>query len=292
MSAMKTIVATGATSGLGFELVKQLLLKSEPYRFILGARDMKRTQAAYDDIKYDADKHSLTILPLNLSNLREVKTFSRTTLERLGKDKLDYLFLNAAISFGAEEPTGPNGSKWCDSYIVNHLSQHYLTHLLREKLTSSQSRVVVVSSGAVKIVSETKALDKDVRAGSGATGRTIYPATKFIQLLSAHYWRRELPSCTVLAVSPGLIPNTGLGVGAGMKLTMDMPDAKSVPEGAQNLWRAFTIDDFPQDPEQIFLTSWGEWWPKDVYGATLDKELQARWCPSKEEIEKEENLLD
>jgi hypothetical protein len=38
------------------------------------------------------------------------------------------------------------------------------------------------------------------------------------------------------------------------------------------------------------LTSWGEWWPKDVYGKTLDKKLQDKWCPSKEEIEKEEGL--
>ena len=41
---------------------------------------------------------------------------------------------------------------------------------------------------------------------------------------------------------------------------MDMPDAKTVPEGAQNILRAVEITDFPEDPEQIFLTSWGEWW--------------------------------
>jgi hypothetical protein len=54
--------------------------------------------------------------------------------------------------------------------------------------------------------------------------------------------------------------------------------------------RAFTRDDFPEDPEQIFLTSWGEWWGKDVYELSLDKNLQDKWCPSLEAIELEEGI--
>lgn len=34
-------------------------------------------------------------------------------------------------------------------------AQHYLTHLLREKLVASKSRVVIVSSGAIRRVSDT-----------------------------------------------------------------------------------------------------------------------------------------
>lgn len=53
---------------------------------------------------------------------------------------------------------------------------------------------------------------------------------------------------------------------------------------------ALVKDDLPKDPEQMFLTSWGEWWPKDVYALTLDKELQDKWCPGTEEIEKAEGI--
>lgn len=73
-------------------------------------------------------------------------------------------------------------------------------------------------------------LDVDLKANSGADRRVVYSASKFAQLLGAHYWRRELPGCTVVAVSPGLIPGTTLA-GRDMGLTMDMPDAKTVPEG-------------------------------------------------------------
>jgi hypothetical protein len=78
----------------------------------------------------------------------------------------------------------------------------------------------------------TGTLDNDLKAGSGVGGLTIYSETKFVQLLGAHWWRRHLAgSCKVVAVSPGLIPGTGLGAGLGIKLTMDIPDAKTVPEG-------------------------------------------------------------
>ncbi|KUI65485.1 WW domain-containing oxidoreductase [Cytospora mali] len=287
--AAKTVVATGASSGLGFELVKQLLAQAEPYRFILGARDTETTKKAYDELKFDSATHSVTVLPLELSNLKGVKSFSQQTLQKLGQDKLDYLLLNAGVAKGAEGP-GPYGSKWCEPYIVNHLSQHYLTHLLREKLVASNSRVIVVSSGAVRLVTDAAEFDKTLLAGSGLGPIDIYSGTKFVQLLGAHWWRRQLPQCDVLAVSPGLIPQTGLSRHSAMSITASMPDAKSVPEGAQSILRAFTRSDFPSDPEQIFLTSWGEWWGKDVYEKTLDKELQEKWCPSQEDIEQTEGI--
>ncbi len=61
--------------------------------------------------------------------------------------------------------------------------------------------------------------------------------------------------------------------------------------GARSILQAFTRTDFPEDPEQIFLTSWGEWWGKDVYVKTLDRPLQDKWCLGKDEIEMEEGLV-
>jgi len=286
----RTMVATGASSGLGFELVKQLLEQAQPYHLILGCRDVKRTQEAYDSIKYDSQKHRLNLLPLELADLKTVKQFAHRTLKELGSTKLDYLLLNAAMIKAASDP-GPNGSQWSESYVVNHLSQHYLIALLREKLITSNSRIVVVSSGAIKSVQETDSLASNLKAKSGTGPRQLYPASKFAQLLGALYWRRQLKgSCHVVAVSPGLIPNTGLARHSDFKLTMDMPDAKEVSVGAQSILRAFTRDDFPADPDQIFLTSWGEWWGTDVFPLALDKKIQDEFCPSIEEIEREEHL--
>lgn len=60
--------------------------------------------------------------------------------------------------------------------------------------------------------------------------------------------------------------------------------------GAQSILRAFTRSDFPEDPDRIFLTSWGEWWEKSVIEKTTDKALQDKWCPSKEDIERDEGI--
>ncbi|KAI1341916.1 hypothetical protein F5Y15DRAFT_351486 [Xylariaceae sp. FL0016] len=296
MSAIaKTIVATGATSGLGFELVKQLLAQTQPYKFILGARDVETSQAAYNGLKYDSSTHDVTIFPVELKNMKSVKTFAQQTLEKVGSDKIDFLMLNAGTAM-AKNGEGPYGSKWSEPYLVNHLSQHYLTHLLRKKLEESRTRVVVVSSGAVRQVTDTNVLKEEARASNSESAASsglpaVYGVTKFIQLLSAHWWRRELrDTCKVVAVSPGLIPGTGIGRGSGWKIVLNLTDAKSVPEGAQSIYAAFTRDDFPEDPEQIFLTSWGEWWPKDVYGLSLDKALQEKWSPSQERIETEEGV--
>ncbi|CAH0047458.1 unnamed protein product [Clonostachys solani] len=287
-SIAKTVIATGSSSGLGFEVIKQLLEQSQPYKVIVGARNLKRTQDAFDALKYDRDVHSLSILPLELNNLKTVKSFAAESLTHVGSNKIDYLFLCAGISEGADKP-GPHGSKWCEPFIVNHLSQHYLVHLLREKLVESKSRLVFVSSGAVRNVPDVSVLDKQLLGASGAPRSSTYPQTKFVGLLGAHWWRRQLTGqCHVVAVSPGLIPATNLAAGLG--LSVNMADAKTVPEGAKSLLEAFTRTDFPSDPEQIFLTSWGEWWSKDVYAGSLDKELQDKWCPSKEQIEKEENI--
>jgi hypothetical protein len=61
--------------------------------------------------------------------------------------------------------------------------------------------------------------------------------------------------------------------------------------GAQSVMQALMRNDLPTDPDQIFLTSWGEWWSTDVYKLALDKSLQDDFSPSLETIEAEEKLL-
>ncbi|KAF2664880.1 NAD(P)-binding protein [Microthyrium microscopicum] len=291
-SIVKTIVATGASSGLGFEAVKQLLNQTQPYKFLLGCSNTNTAQTAYDELKYDSKKHSVTVLPLDLSDLRTVKKFAAQTLKQIGSDKLDFLFLNAATVKVANEP-GVNGSKWSEPYVVNHLSQHYLIHLLREKLVESKSRLVITSSGAATSVKDPSNFDKIFKAQSGADFFELYGPTKFALLLSTHWWRRQLKGdCDVLAVSPGFIPDTGLARNSQFEFPPEvLKDAKTVETGAQSLLAAFTRDDFPEDTDQVFLTSWGEWWPKEQIKLTLDKDLQDKWSPSKDQIEKEE-LVD
>ncbi|KAG5923910.1 hypothetical protein E4U42_004802 [Claviceps africana] len=283
----KTVVATGLSSGLGFEALKQLLERTTPYKIILGARDTKATDEAVGKLEFDRAADALTVLPLDLSDLSGVKTFAQRALEEVGQGKIDYLLLNAALFKGAGDKAIP-GSKWCEAAVVNHFSQHYLIHLLREKLVASKARIVVVSSGAIRDVEDPTAIEEKIKSGSGTEGYPVYACTKFIQLLGAHWWRRQLTGqCDVVAVSPGFVPDTGLGRHGGLKIPVDVPDAKTTSQGASSVLEALSRSDFPDDPDRIFLTSWGEWWGKDVIEKTLDKSLQDKWCPSKQDLDKD-----
>jgi hypothetical protein len=99
-----------------------LLSQTQPYKFILGARDLKTTTDAYNGLKYDGTKHTITFLPLELNSMTAVKTFAHQTLEKLGPSSIDYLMLNAATGMEKKvAETGPYGSKWIEPYLVNHL---------------------------------------------------------------------------------------------------------------------------------------------------------------------------
>ena len=93
----------------------------QPYQFILGARDAARTQAAYDALSFDGTEHSVKIPPLELLSLRDVKAFADQTLEKLGSQKLDLLFLNASMIGAADERKDGRG-RWCETFVVNHFS--------------------------------------------------------------------------------------------------------------------------------------------------------------------------
>ncbi|KAM3448849.1 hypothetical protein NHJ6243_010056, partial [Beauveria neobassiana] len=200
-SAAKTIIATG-----GFEALKQLLQAPQPYRVVLGARNPSGMQLSLRDVTFES-ANKVEVLPLDLADLKGTRTFAEATLDAIGDAKIDYLFLNAGITKPAV--VNPRGYRWCESAVVNHVAQFYLVHLLREKLVASKSRIVFVSSGAV---------------------RSVPDPGKFF-LLGAHWWRRELTGvCDVVAVSPGLVPETGLARDSAIELPAGSPDARTVPQ--------------------------------------------------------------
>lgn len=131
------------------------------YRVIVGARNVSAARAAFDALPDGKGREpAVTVLPLELADLRNVKTFAREALEVVGKvgesstPRVDYLLLNAAITNAANDNPNKIPGKWCEAFVVNHLAQHYLVHLLRDTLVESGTRIVFVSSGAVRYVSD------------------------------------------------------------------------------------------------------------------------------------------
>ncbi|KAF7299774.1 hypothetical protein HMN09_00983300 [Mycena chlorophos] len=291
----RTLVGTGCSSGLGLEAIKQLLGKLPPLSLdidfstvVLGVRDTAATEAAFASAEVATPVP--TLLPLQLNDVSSVKSFAAETLAILGEAPLDYLFLNAASGYTVDHKS--KYGEWCEQYIVNVISQHYLIHLLREKLVASKTRIVIVSSGIIRTFSEASSsvLESQLKGVAGPNYvENPYPQSKFVQLLNAHYWRRTLsPSgCVVVAVSPGLVPGTGLTRRANLVVPLDSPGARSLAVGAASLLDALVRTDFPEDPNRIFLSFEGIWDEADssVLGKSLNREQQDEWSPSKEDIE-------
>ncbi|KAF7299780.1 hypothetical protein HMN09_00984000 [Mycena chlorophos] len=291
----KTFVGTGCSSGLGFEAIRQLLGKLPPLSLdidfstvVLGVRDTATTAAAFAGAEVATPVP--TLLPLQLNDVSSVKSFATETLAILGEAPLDYLFLNAASGYTVDHKS--KYGDWCEQYIVNVISQHYLIHLLREKLVASKTRIVIVSSGFIRTVNDatSSVLESQLKGVPGPTYlENPYAQSKFVQLLNAHYWRRTLAStgCVVVAVTPGIVPTTGLTRRANFSVPHDAPGARSLDAGAATLLDAFVRNDFPEDPNRIFLSFAGTWDEADsaVLAKSLDRGQQDEWSPSKEKIE-------
>lgn len=108
-----------------------------------------------------------------------------------------------------------------------------------------------------------------------------YITSKFIQRINAQYWARELgASCRIIIVSPG-------NQQEWVKDPRHPLKAKSPVGGEELICQGFTRKEFPKDVEQIYLSA-REWLSTETSKITLDKQLQDKWSPSKEDIEKDE----
>lgn len=136
----RTIVVTGANSGLGF--VTSLELARRGARVIMTARDRNRGDAAVARIRAQLPRANVELRMLDLADLTAVKEFA----ERLIMEEpcIDVLVNNAGIMMPPRSFTQQGHEL---QFGVNHLAHYALTVLLRELLERGHDpRVVTVTS--------------------------------------------------------------------------------------------------------------------------------------------------
>ncbi|MFJ7847939.1 oxidoreductase [Peribacillus sp. NPDC097224] len=136
----KTVVITGANSGLGFETA--FVLAGKGAEVILAVRNASKGEKAVDRITSAHPKANVSVMPLDLSDLRSIHQFSDSFLENY--DSLSILINNAGVMI-------PPYSQTKDGFELqfgsNHLGHFALTGLLLPKILSTpKSRVVTLSS--------------------------------------------------------------------------------------------------------------------------------------------------
>ncbi|KAG5855540.1 hypothetical protein ANANG_G00050120 [Anguilla anguilla] len=136
----KTVVITGANTGLGKETARELAKRGG--RIIMGCRDMVKCEAAAREIRGQTLNSHVHARHIDLASIKSIREFA----DRINQEEehVDILINNAGVM---RCPNWKTEDGFEMQFGVNHLGHFLLTNLLLEKLKSSApSRVINLSS--------------------------------------------------------------------------------------------------------------------------------------------------
>ena len=197
--AGRTVVVTGANSGIGFEAAKVLAAKGA--RVLLACRDEGRARQAMARISDEVARADLRFVPLDQGDLASVREAAALLAE---EPRIDVLLNNAGIM---SPPLGHAMNGIEQQFAVNHLGTFALTALLLPKLAESGGRVVVTAS----IAHKRGAIDFDNLDAARGYGRMkFYAQSKLANLLFVTELHRRLVAAgspvSAIGCHPGVAP--------------------------------------------------------------------------------------
>jgi NAD(P)-dependent dehydrogenase (short-subunit alcohol dehydrogenase family) len=199
----RTVVMTGATSGIGAHALARLMAPAGT-RAIIGARPSSTRPAL----------HGVEVLPLDLSSLAGVRAFAAAVLGRLGGEPIDMLVLNAGAQFRNTSARSADGFEL--TFAVNHLAHYLLARLLLPAVADGGRIVLTTSDTHDPKIFRSAPSQLDVRGWAQAPGSaaSAYAASKLGNLLTAQSIA-ALPETaqrqiTTIAFNPGLTGGTAL----------------------------------------------------------------------------------
>jgi NAD(P)-dependent dehydrogenase (short-subunit alcohol dehydrogenase family) len=190
----KTVVITGATSGIGE--VAAVHLAEQGARIVFTARDPKRAEATMAKLKRanPAAAHAMHLADLSL--LAEMK---RVGAELAREPEIDVLINNAGALFNKRQETA-DGLEM--TFAVNHMAYFVITHLLMGQLKPG-ARIVTTASGAHR---GAKLNFDDLQSRRGYVGFPVYSKSKLANILFNRELARRVPAgVTANALHPGFV---------------------------------------------------------------------------------------
>ncbi|KAJ7679478.1 NAD-P-binding protein [Mycena polygramma] len=202
----KIIIVTGGNTGIGYETVKQLLLKNA--KVYLAARSPEKAAAAIKRLEGETKK-TATFLQLDLADLPSVRKAAETFLAQ--ESRLDILFNNGGVMISPPEMlTAQNHDLQFGTNVIGHF---FFTELLLPALTKSYeetkvpARIINTSSNghsfAPGIGMEFESLKGGPERDAWLGFRTLYGESKIGNLFVSNYFAKTHKD---VLVSCGLHP--------------------------------------------------------------------------------------
>jgi NAD(P)-dependent dehydrogenase (short-subunit alcohol dehydrogenase family) len=235
----RTVVITGANTGLGFEAAAALARRGA--HVVLAVRNLDKGKAACADIVAENPGADLALQQLDLASLSSIRSAADEL--RSTYSKIDLLINNAAVLWTPKSTTADGFEL---QFGTNHLGHFALTGLLLDRLlTVPDSRVVTMSSldhlfGRIEF---------DNLQGERQYSRSgAYRHAKLANLMFSHELQRRLAAARAMTIAvaahPGmsssdLIKNAPQGVRQLLKVIRPLFN-QSAAMGALPVLRAAT----------------------------------------------------
>ena len=191
----KTVVITGATSGIGE--VAAIRLAEQGARIVFTARDRNRADATLAKLRQANGAAGHAVHLGDLSLLSDMKRVSGE-IER--EPVIDVLINNAGALFNSRRETADGLER---TFALNHMSYFVITNLLLPKLKPG-ARIVSTSSGAHRRAQ----LDfTDLQSRAGYHGFPVYAKSKLCNILFTRELAKRLEGSGVTAncLHPGFV---------------------------------------------------------------------------------------
>jgi NAD(P)-dependent dehydrogenase (short-subunit alcohol dehydrogenase family) len=200
----KTVVITGAASGIGLALSK--LVVSRGARLIGVGHSRERCEIASTFLSKEADRSRFVFLPSELSLMSNVRNLSLKIKDQLTDwetNKLDALVLNAAtVPFRQIRTDEGFDTQWA----VNYLSGFLLSHLLMPELIHADKvRLISVNSDSHY---NTRMRWNDLQFERFYNPLLAYKQSKLAQVIFSVEFNRRMKNytgITALVADPGLV---------------------------------------------------------------------------------------
>ena len=189
----KTVIITGATSGIGE--VAAVRLAEQGARIVFTARDQKRADVTMAKLHKANAGVDHAVHMGDLSTLAEMK---RVGAELAREPQIDVLVNNAGAMFNKRLETA-DGLEM--TFALNHMAYFVITELLRPRLKPG-ARIVTTASNAHRGAR----LDfDDLQSRRGYTGFPVYSRSKLCNILFNRELARRLSGVTANALHPGFV---------------------------------------------------------------------------------------